>query len=277
MFILYESAKEKRDLMTKRKLFMLYLLIPSIALVFLETYPIVYSSNQVLDPIIKVIVTRFVGCLVFIPLSIYMEYNIFALTTKNRIKVLLCTLVPLAVVINNLPIIGLITKNAYIVEPISFVLVFALEAIMIGMFEEFAFRGVLFPFILENRKSSTKSIFWATVISSSAFGAVHLLNIFAGAGIGGVLLQVGYSFLIGGMCAIVLLYTRCIWICVALHAIYDFCGYLVPTLGDGIIWDPITVIITTILGLFALIFMTVWLLRINPDRVNELYNNNATP
>ena len=112
------------------------------------------------------------------------------------------------------------------------------------------------------------------LISSSAFGAVHLLNIFAGAGIGGVLLQVGYSFLIGGMCAIVLLYTRCIWICVALHAIYDFCGYLVPTLGDGIIWDPITVIITTILGLFALIFMTVWLLRINPDRVNELYNNS---
>lgn len=263
--------------MTKRKLFMLYLLIPSIALVFLETFPIVYSSNQVLDPIIKVIVTRFVGCLVFIPLSVYMGYNIFGLTTKSRIKVLLCTLVPFAVVINNLPIIGLITKNAYIVEPISFVLVFALEAIMIGMFEEFAFRGVLFPFILENRKSSTKSIFWATVISSSAFGAVHLLNIFAGAGIGGVLLQVGYSFLIGAMCAIVLLYTRCIWICVALHAIYDFCGYLVPTLGDGIIWDPITVIITTILGLFALIFMTVWLLRINPDRVNELYNNNATP
>lgn len=263
--------------MNKRRLFMLYLLIPSIALVVLETFPIMYSSNTVLDPLIKVIVTRAVGCLVFIPLSVYMGYNIFGITSRKRSKILLCTLVPLAVVVNNLPIIGLLSGNAYITEPLSFIPIFALETIMIGMFEEFAFRGVLFPYILENRRASTKSIFWATVISSSAFGAVHLLNIFAGAGIGGVLLQVGYSFLIGGMCAIVLLYTRCIWICVALHAIYDFCGYLVPTLGDGIIWDPMTVIVTSVLGVFALIFMTVWLFKIKPERVNELYSINAAP
>ncbi len=262
--------------MNKRRLFMLYLLIPSLALVFLETCPIVYSSNAVLDPLIKVIITRSVGCLVFVPLSVYMGYNIFGLTSNNRTRILICTLIPLAVVVNNLPIIGLLTGNAYITEPLSFIPIFALETLMIGMFEEFAFRGVLFPYVLENRRSSTANIFLATVISSAAFGAVHLLNIFAGAGIGGVLLQVGYSFLIGGMCSIVLLYTRCIWICVALHAIYDFCGYLVPTLGDGIIWDPITVIITTVLGIFALIFMTMWLLKIKPERVNELYNNNAT-
>ena len=262
--------------MSKRRLFMLYLIFPSLALLFLETFPIVYSANPVLDQIINVIVTRSVGCLVFIPLSVYMQYNIFGFTSRKRINVLLCTLVPLAVVVNNLPIIGLISGNAYITEPRFIIPIFALEALMIGMFEEFAFRGVLFPYILENRRSSTKSIFWATVISSSAFGAVHLLNVFAGAGIGGVILQVGYSFLIGGMCAIVLLYTRCIWICVALHAIYDFCGYLIPTLGDGIIWDPVTVIITAVLGVFALVFMIVWLLRITPERVNEIYKNNAT-
>lgn len=261
--------------MNKKKLFMFYLLIPSIALVILETFPIVYSENDVLDPLIKIIVTRAVGCMVFIPLSIYMGYNIFCFTSKNRVKILLCTLVPLAVVVNNLPIIGLFTGNAYLTQPISYLIIFAAEALMIGMFEEFAFRGVLFPFILENRMTSTRSIFWATVISSSAFGAVHLLNLFAGGGIGGVLLQVGYSFLIGGMCAIVLLYTRCIWICVALHAIYDFCGYLIPTLGDGIIWDVTTVIITAALGIFALIFMVTWLLRITPDRVAEIYNKNT--
>lgn len=262
--------------MNKRRLFMFYLLIPSIVLVVLEMFPIVYSDNHVLDPLIKVIVTRAVGSLVFIPLSIYMGYNIFGFTSNGRIKVLVCTLVPLAVVVNNMPIIGLITQKAYITEPVSYILVFALEAFMIGLFEEFAFRGVLFPYILENRRSSSKSIFWATVLSSSAFGAVHLLNVFAGAGVGGVFLQVGYSFLIGGMCAIVLLYTRCIWLCVALHAIYDFCGYLIPTLGEGIIWDPITITITAILGVFALVFMIIWLLKISPERVNELYKDNAT-
>ena len=94
-------------------------------------------------------------------------------------------------------------------------------------------------------------------------------------GIGYVALQIGYSFLIGGMCAIVLLYTRCIWICVGLHAIYDFCGYLVPTLGDGVIWDPVTVAITAALGVFALIFMLLWFRNIDIARVDELYKNNS--
>ena len=261
--------------MNKKRAFALYLVIPSVLLIILETFPIVYSEDAVLDPLLKVIATRAVGCAVFIPLSIYMGYNIWGITRKGRKGVLLCTLVPLAVVVNNLPIIGLVSGAAYITKPTHYVLIFALEALMIGLFEEFAFRGVLFPFILENRRKDKKSIFIATVLSSAAFGAIHLFNVFAGAGIGYVALQIGYSFLIGGMCAIVLLYTRCIWICVGLHAIYDFCGYLVPTLGDGVIWDPVTVAITAALGVFALIFMLLWFRNIDIARVDELYKNNS--
>ncbi len=257
-----------------RKLLLIFIVIASAALLFFEYYPLKYSESDVLNGIIKIIITRAVGCLVFVPLSIYLRYNIFGITRNKLCKVLLCTLVPLAVVVNNLPIIGLISGNAYITEPKWYIPIFALEALMIGLFEEFAFRGVLFPYVLETRRFSSKSIFWATVISSAAFGAVHLFNLLAGGGIGGVILQVGYSFLIGGMCAIVLLYTRCIWLCVALHAIYDFCGYLVPTLGAGIIWDTVTVAITAILGVLAFIFMLIWLLKITPERVNELYEKN---
>jgi hypothetical protein len=96
----------------------------------------------------------------------------------------------------------------------------------------------------------------------------------SGAGAGGVFLQVGYSFLIGGMCAIVLLYTRCIWLCIALHAIYDFCGFMIPTLGEGIIWDTATVAITSILGVFALVFMVLWLKKITPEQVEEIFVKN---
>ena len=255
----------------KKNWFGLTIAVLSIALVILETAGISYSADPILNNLFRVIVTRFVGCMVFIPLAIYMRYNVFGLAKEGRAKVLLCTLVPLAVVVNNFPIIGVLSGNAYVTEPKWYVAVFALEALMIGLFEEFAFRGVLLPFVLENRSSSRKSIFWATVISSAAFGGIHIFNLIAGAGIGGVLLQVGYSFLIGGMCAIVLLYTRCVWICVLLHAIYDFCGYLIPTLGEGIIWDPATVTITTILGVFALIFMLVWLSHITPETVSRLY------
>lgn len=259
----------------KSRYFFFLLLIPSAALVLLESFPLTYSDDKILNGIFQVIVTRAVGSLVFIPLSIYMGYNIFGITSKSRLKVLLCTLVPLAVVVNNLPIIGILSGAAYIVQPYWYIPVFAVEALMIGLFEEFAFRGVLFPYILENRRSTAKSIFWATVLSSAAFGAVHLFNLFAGGGFVAVILQVGYSFLIGGMCAIVLLYTRCIWICVALHAIYDFCGFLIPTLGAGKIWDTATVIITAVLGVFALIFMIIWLSKITPERVAELYQHST--
>lgn len=258
----------------KKNWFGLVIAVPSITLVVLETSGVSYSADPTLNTLLRVIVTRLVGCLVFIPLAIYMKYNVFGLAKENRAKILLSTLVPFAVVVNNFPIIGVISGNARVTSPEWYVAVFALEAFTIGLFEEFAFRGVLLPFVLENRATSRKSIFWATVISSAAFGGIHLFNLFAGAGVGGVLLQIGYSFLIGGMCAIVLLYTRCIWICVMLHAIYDFCGYLIPTLGEGIIWDSVTVTITTILGVFALIFMLVWLSRITPENVQKLYANN---
>lgn len=258
----------------KRVLFAVLLLIPSAALLMLELSPIDSFEDPVMNQMIQIILTRSMGSLVFIPLCIYMGYNVFGLTETNRSKILLCTLVPLAVVVNNFPIIGVISGAAFVTKPYWYIPIFALESLMIGVFEEFAFRGVLFPYILENRRNSSTSIFKATVISSAAFGAVHLFNLLSGGGVGGVLLQVGYSFLIGGMCAIVMLYTRCIWICVALHAIYDFCGFMIPTLGTGIIWDPITVAITTVLGVFALVFMILWLKKITPEQVEEIYKKN---
>ncbi len=258
----------------KKVLFAVLLLIPSIALLLLELLPIDYFDDSVMNQMVQVILTRTMGAFVFVPLCVYMEYNVFGLTKTNRSKILLCTLVPLAVVVNNFPIIGVISGAAFVTKPYWYIAVFVLESLMIGLFEEFAFRGVLFPYILENRRNSTESIFKATVISSAAFGAVHLFNLLAGGSVGGVLLQVGYSFLIGGMCAIVMLYTRCIWICVALHAIYDFCGFMIPTLGTGIIWDPITVAITTVLGVFALVFMILWLKKITPEQVDEIYKKN---
>lgn len=258
----------------KKALFALLLLIPSVALVALELFPIGSFEDQVMNQMVQIILTRTMGSLVFIPLCLYMGYNVFGLTKTNRSKVLLCTLVPLAVVVNNFPIIGVVSGAAFVTKPYWYIPIFALESLMIGLFEEFAFRGVLFPYILENRRNSSRSIFKATVISSAAFGAVHLFNLLSGGGVGGVILQVGYSFLIGGMCAIVLLYTRCIWLCIALHAIYDFCGFLIPTLGEGVIWDPTTVTVTAVLGVFALVFMVLWLKRITPQQVEEIYAKN---
>ena len=73
------------------------------------------------------------------------------------------------------------------------------------------------------------------------------------------------------MCSIVLIVTGSIWIPVILHALFDFGGYLIPTLGDGIVWDAATVAVTAVLGVAAAVYMTVLLLRVKPQSLDRLF------
>ena len=78
----------------KKNWFSLVIAVPSIALVILETSGIQYSPDPTLNTLYRVIATRFVGCLVFIPLAIYMKYNVLGLVKENRAKVLRCLKMP---------------------------------------------------------------------------------------------------------------------------------------------------------------------------------------
>ena len=109
------------------------------------------------------------------------------------------------------------------------------------------------------------------VVSSAVFGLVHLVNLLEGAGIGPTVLQVGYSFLIGGMCAIVLLKTGNLIYCVLLHGIYDLGGGLIPTLGRGALWDTPTVILTAVLAVIVTAWLFFVLLRIEPKEADIFY------
>ena len=152
---------------------------------------------------------------------------------------------------------------------------FILECLCIGLFEEAAFRGVVLLMVAEKRRGSRKDLFVSIILSSAVFGAIHLVNIFTGANPGAVILQIGYSFLIGAMCSVVLFKTANIWLCVALHAIYDFCGHLMPTLGTGSWWDTPTVVITVILAVFTVVFYVAALWRIDPIELDRLYPQKA--
>ncbi|MBQ9080153.1 MAG: CPBP family intramembrane metalloprotease [Clostridia bacterium] len=243
------------------------------AMVVFEYLPISYHADEVLSNIIKMTVTRGLGSLMFTIFVFDLGYRVHSFGKIGR--KLLFALPCFAVVINNLPIIALITGSAYLTSPAWYMIWFALECIFIGIFEETAFRGAMFLILLEKRRASTKQIFWVTVASSAIFGCVHLLNLFAGAGIGPTLLQVGYSFLIGGMCAVVLLRTHNIWICAALHAIYDFCGFLLPTLGEGSWWDMPTVIITVALAVAVAVYIVIALLKTRPEHVEAIFRQKV--
>ena len=249
----------------------IFLLAVLVVLVALELFPPHYSDDPVLDPMIAAIVSRAVGAAFFLPLLLRLRYRVHGTVRMPFVWALAAFLPALAVCVNNFPWIGMLTGAAWVDSPARYVAVYALESLMIGLLEELAFRGVLYMAILEDRRRDSRQIFWATVVSSAVFGGVHLFNLLAGAGFGGTVLQVGYSFLIGGMCSIVLLRTGNVWLCVLLHAVYDFGGYLVPTLGDGVVWDAATVTLTAVLGLGVAAWLTVVLWRTTPEMIAGLF------
>lgn len=226
-----------------------------------------FSNDATVQYLLDRILSRALGSAVFLLVWCSLGYRLFCRMPRAG---LLAVLPALAVVINNYPILSAIGGSAYLTRA-DLIPLFALDALMIGLFEELAFRGVLFPVALEKRHQTTGQIVRTTVASSAVFGLVHLVNLAEGAGIGSTLLQVGYSFLIGGMCAIVLLKCGNLLPCILLHAIYDFCGGLYPTLGAGAWWDTPTVIVTAVLGVAVLVWMLWLLFHIQPEEADRLY------
>lgn len=228
------------------------------------------SDDEFRRAMLDTLIMDAAGCIIFICMTVYMGYRVFNPLQKPIGRSLLFVLPSLAVAINNFPLIGLATGAAQVTDPPMGVVMVVLYCLAIGMFEEFAFRGLFYLMVLDGRRKSTKQIFWTTAACCAVFGLVHLVNLFIGANPGATVLQVGYSFLIGGMCSIVLLKTANIWLCVLLHTVYDIGGTILY-LGGGKRWDTATVIITAVLGVIVAVFMVISLLRIKPEQIERLF------
>ncbi len=251
--------------------FDIYLIICIAGLLAVEIARPRLTGDEELDGMLNIIFSRMLGFMVFLPIAVKSRYRVFGFVRERPAAALLAVLPAILVCVNNFPFIGSLTGGIRPDKPGWYVALFVLQCLSIGLFEEFAFRGVLLPAVLERYGDSKKGIFLSVVVGSALFGLVHLFNLLEGAGAGSVLLQIGYSTLIGGMCAIVLIKTRCIWLCVALHAVFDFGGFYVPSVAEGELWDAPTVAITAVLGVLTAVYMTVMLLRFEPSSVDPLF------
>ena len=172
----------------------------------------------------------------------------------------------LMVVVNNFPIIGMITGDVKVVENGIMIFLFVLNCLVIALAEELIFRGIILPLCeiaFNNKKYKT---LLSIIVSSSIFALTHLINVFNGASIGAVLLQLGYSFLIGAMLCICLKKTKNIMSCMVLHFIYNIGGLFCDKnigIATGNQWDVLTILITIVLGVFANVWFVIILLRKN--------------
>ena len=174
------------------------------------------------------------------------------------------------VAIANFPFSALILGRASI-DRTDLLWLFILKCVSIAVLEELFFRALLVPLFLE-RFSDNKYRVIITVIGTAVlFAIIHFLNIFLGAGIGSTMQQVGYTFLIGCMLAVMLIYTKNIWLCILVHTIFDIGGTIVNDLGDGPFQNYIFWILTAVAGgiCFVHIIITIFHLTKKTNRTTN--------
>lgn len=262
------SAKRKNNLRIIIAIFFIGVML--ISEIFAPTFLMGIDGGEWISGMIS----RFCGgivCLLLISSFLSSKFFVFDLSFKKLLIFMPCMLIA----INNFPFVTVLSGDAYIGNDLTKILLYALMCISVGFFEEMAFRGCIFSFVLQRRGNKVIDVFWSIVISSAIFGGVHIVNLFMGANPGATLLQVGYSFLIGGMCSIMLVKTHNIWLCVILHAAYNFAGGVVPNCGGGIIWTIPEIILTAVVAVGVAIYVIYTLLKIQPHEVDGVFKKDA--
>lgn len=154
----------------------------------------------------------------------------------NILHKLLWCLPLLGVALANFPFSALVTKTAVVLRA-ELVPLLALSCIFTGMAEELFFRATVITLLFRYLPKKAAGEIPVIFISSALFSVWHLFNILTGAPPAAALLQAGYAFLTGCMLAAAFMRTRNVWICAALHAVFNFGGTLVPALGEGAFQD----------------------------------------
>ena len=171
----------------------------------------------------------------------------------------------LLVAIVNFPFAALISGTA-VIERTDLIWLFLLKCVSIALVEEIFFRALLLPLFMERLQKNRHAVLISVLLTSALFAVMHLINLFFGAGIGETMLQVGYTFLIGCMLAVMLLKTKNIWLCIITHALFDFGGTIVTDLGSGVFQDTVFWILTAIAGVLCAVHIIWSLIRIIKEK-----------
>jgi len=266
----------KSDKKTNNDIRIIVLFFTSLLMmVVLSIVDITIFDNQLANEMFTNSISRFIGGVVFVIILCSLGYKALFKFNGSLVKSLMIVLPGLLIAVNNFPIIAYLDMRAAVTEPTYTIYLFIIECISIGFFEEVVFRGIILIFLLQRFSSTKKGIYKAMILSSALFGLIHLVNIFSGANIGNTILQIGYSFLMGMMWAVVYLKTRNIWYSVLLHATYNFFGLVLFRLGyvNGR-YDNITIITTVLLAIIVFGYMIFVSLKINPKKLQVFITAN---
>ena len=157
-------------------------------------------------------------------------------------------------------------------QPIGRIITFMLSMAMVGVAEEFIFRGVIAETLLEHFGTSRAGVWKACLLSGLLFGAAHLTNIL-GSAVFGVLMQCVFAAALGTLFAAVYFRTGNIWVTVFLHGAMDIASMLIGGLyGTTTIAESVsTYDASMLLSVAIYLIPTLFLLRKKKLREVQLY------
>ncbi len=266
-----ESKKAKVAEIIRKSALMVLLAL----LVLIELGYRFYNTRLGLGENTYLTLTRLIGGAACIFFMLEFSFGRAMRPLGNRRPLMLLAVMPAFVIaINNFPFVSFFSGDCSISASPVEILLYALFCLCVGFFEEMAFRGCALMYFLRKRSDTRLGIFLSILFSSVIFGVVHLLNIFTSSP-AAVLLQIGYSALIGALCSVVLLATENIWLCVLCHGLYNFCGGLKDQFGAGVMWTTPQMIFTAIVAIIVTVYM-VWLFfKLPISNAGELFNKKT--
>lgn len=235
-------------------------LVVVIALVLFYVFKPV-TGDETVDMLISGIVPRsVVGVVALILLCLSGLKSILIPDLKRFGKNIVWCIPCIFVVIANFPITALASGGASIVRT-DLIWLFAIDCLCVGLMEEALFRGVVHWSVMSFLSKKKYKNALTVLITSALFGLFHLFNLFSGASVGATFMQVGYSFLIGAMLSAVMIKTKSLWFCTALHALFNFGGNVVFYLGQGEFQDVYFWVFTAVAGVICCVHILYFLFK----------------
>ena len=254
----------KIDIITSILLF----IVGTLSFIFFEAMPVSIFEDAVANKLMCGFLSRFGMSFLFLWLLFKFGGKKYLLFDNSFLKTLLWSLPCFMVAFINFPYSALINGTASI-ERMDLMGLYILYVIGVALLEELIFRGVAIMVIGDLLKGKKHKPLLTALISSLVFSLFHLTNLFSGANIGSVMLQCLYTFLIGGMLAVTILKGGNVWLCVLIHALFDFGGLLIIQIGTGDPWDLVFWILTVVGGVLCAGHIMFSLLKLERNYVPE--------
>ena len=245
----------------------LLFILGAICFIFFDVRPITILEDTLANKLLCGFIARIGLSLLFCWMLYQYGGRKYMIFNRNFPKYLLWALPCFMVAFINFPISALINGTVEVVRA-DLIGLYALYIVSIAILEELIFRGVLHLLVSDYLRGKRYQYLLTALICSLVFSLFHLTNLFEGMGVGDVLLQCLYTFLIGGMLSITMIKTNSIWLCVLIHALFDFGGLLIINLGVGNPWDTIFWILTFVGGALCAGHVVYTLLKLEKGYVS---------